>query len=158
MKKITILITMLIISLPLFCNNLDLVGNTWELTFMEDVDASNNQLVQNFGDIDGDGIEEVMSMDMYMTFDGSKTRVYMMLSITGTETVLEDMGLEPAFTYTEIDYILSGNTISVQGDSSEFEIVDNILTISPKEEDAMTFKANNSIDLSIAVDPTKEEM
>ncbi|MGL1892651.1 MAG: hypothetical protein OCD02_13560 [Spirochaetaceae bacterium] len=151
MKKLFTIIAVLFIALPIFSNSTMLEDTIWVISYMDGEEVVDNQIEQSFGDIDGDGIEEKMLMKMYMTFKEPKVRIYIKIDTLGTPGVLEGMGLEPTFTFTEADYTISGNFITVEGEASEFEINDNVLTLDPNKEDKMSLVPISSVDLSEAV-------
>lgn len=162
MQKILIFTTLLILALPAYSKSPKLEGTIWELSYMETEElginqVENNQIYQSLGDLDGDGVEETMTMTMYMTFEGSQMRTYMRMSYTGSAALLESMGMKPVFTYSQMEYTLKGNIITVDGEDSVYEIKNNELTLTSNEKDKISFVSNDTIDLSDAIPESEME-
>ncbi len=155
MKRVLSVLILFLITLPVFSVEPDLVGTTWELTYMDvektglnEINTSNFQ--ESLGDLNGDGIEEIMSVNMYMKFTSSKIKVYMKMEYSGSQAYFDAMGLKTIFTYTESDYSISGNKITTENEDSIYEIKENKLSFRDPDNKLMIFEPNNGVDLSSA--------
>lgn len=155
MKRVYTVIFTIYLVLPIFSIEPSLVGTTWELTYMDVAESGlseidNNNFEESLGDLNGDGIEEIMSVNMYMRFTDTKMKVYMKMQYSGSQAYFDAMGLKTIFTYTETDYSIVGNKIVSNEDDSIYEIKDNKLSFRDPDNKLMIFEPNNAVDLSTA--------